>query len=201
MRKRPVSKDDHLRLPTGLIVSEDPVKGEHTALPLFAWVSVRERTQTPLLMLLTLLLDETVAELKGSLQIEVPLMPETEPAALCLLDRLGWNGKVWPHEAGWPTGSGENEAQIKELMGQTGLKAAMVFPPIDNGNTATMPVNVQRARGPFLMPPLVVEEAYLLRYNKEPKDPEDEEKILYFRQLCANPSVFFRNVVKPPILM
>lgn len=170
---------DHHKLPVGLNISR-PVKGEFEGLPLFAWVSVRDKVNTPLVML-TLLLTKD-AKVEGSLSMELPYFPgETEDSIVSFMAKLGWDGKVWPKDGGWPTqplGSEEDETSIKSLLGSSGLKACMNFPPSPEG-VPLLEINVQRAKGPFLMPPL-----------PPPEGEVDATLKAKLQELCANPKVF-----------
>lgn len=175
---------DHNRLPTGTVLS-DPIKGDFSALPLFGYVSKRDKTNTPLVMLTFLLLrddgqGQNNFRPKGSLSIEFPVYPETEDAIVYMLDRLGWDGRVWPNDDGWPTGDPDHEATLISLMESARLRATMTFPPTETG-AVSMPVSVQRARGPFLMPPLA-----------DPDGPVDAVKKEKLRALCENHKVFHR---------
>lgn len=179
---------DHRKLPVGTIVSS-PIKGDFLALPLFGWVAKRAQVDTPLVMVTTLLMRSLEdPQPRGTLQIELPVMEETELATLAALVRFGWDGRVWPIDDGWPTGAEADEEQLLALMESATLRATMTFPPGDNGVQAQS-VSVQRARGPFLMPPL-----------PEPEGEPDQAKLLRLRQLCENPRVFY-NPVKPAVLL
>jgi hypothetical protein len=172
---------DHLKLPTGTIVSS-PVKGRFLSLPLLGWVGVREKTEIPLVMLVVMLfrsLEDTTP--RGTLQIELPVYPETELATLALLIQYGWDGRIWPEEEGWPEPKSSEEENLFALLEQAKtLVNTLVFPTGNEGALA-VEVNVARARGPFLMEPLPdVKEA----------DSEKREKL---RTLCNNPSVFYRS--------
>jgi hypothetical protein len=176
---------DHRTLPTGNVIS-NPVKGDFLALPLFGWIAQRaDENKTPLVMLAVLLLRSIENPTpRGTLQIELPVLPETELATLATLERFGWDGRVWPVDDGWPTGSEADEANILALMEQATLRATMTFPS-DKAGAQT--VSVQRAKGPFLMPPL-----------PEPEGDVDPVKLEKFRTLCANPRIFF-NPLKPAV--
>lgn len=176
---------DHRKLPTGNVIS-NPVKGDFLALPLFGWIAQRaDEEKTPLVMLAVLLLRSIENPTpRGTLQIELPVMPETELATLAALERFGWDGRVWPVDDGWPTGSEADEANILALMEQATLRATMTFP---SDKVGAQTVSVQRAKGPFLMPPL-----------PEPEAPPDPVKLEKFRTLCANPRLFF-NPIKPAV--
>lgn len=182
MKPQPLSPEQQ-RLPVGQIKS-DPIKGDFQALPLFGWVSQRAEVKTPLVMLTTLLMrsstDPTPA---GTLNIELPIFPETELATLALLEELGWDGRVWPIDDGWPTGDVNHEEMIIALMDQALLRATLTFPPNEERGARTFPVSVQRAQGPFSMPPLP---------ELPPSWTPDERKLERLRQLCADPKVFHR---------
>jgi hypothetical protein len=174
------AEDDpaHRKLPVGQIVSQ-PVKGDFLTLPLLGWVSVRAKTETPLVML-ALVLFKSVEDPspRGTLNIELPVLPETEMATVAALERYGWDGRVWPGDDGWPTGSEQDEANMKAMLDAASLKATLVFPAGDAGNPAQS-VSVQRARGPFLMPPLPTPET----------DPS-VHLVERLREICKSPGMF-----------
>lgn len=172
--------EGHHKLPTGEVVS-DPIKGDFLAIPLFGWVSLRNKTDTPLVMLTVLLIRSLEdPQPRGTLRIELPVFEDTEAATVAALERFGWDGRVWPVDDGWPAGSEDDETQLLSLMDSAGLRATMTFPPGEEGIQA-QPVSVQRARGPFLMPPL-----------PEPAKPPSTVLIEKLQQLCANPKLFHR---------
>lgn len=171
---------DHQKLPTGIIKSS-PVKGKFLALPLFGWIGVRKKTKTPLVMLMTLLMRSAEdVQPRGTLQVELPIWPETELATLAALERFGWDGRVWPKDEGWPGGTPDEE-MLTALLGQSNLKATLTFPSGEQGASA-QDVVVSRARGPFLMPPL-----------PEPEGEPDQKKLEYLRMLCENPELFWAS--------
>lgn len=174
---------DHKKLPVGEIISQ-PVKGKFLALPLFGWVAIRDKHNTPLVMLTCLLMPGPNApDPKGTIKIELPILEETEMATVAALERLGWDGRVWPGDPGWPEET-DDEGNIRTLLEQAGLAATMVFPSGDQG-TKTLNVNVERLRGPFLMPPL-----------PEPEQPPDIHKVERLRQLCRDSTCFYRPMIE-----
>lgn len=169
---------DHKTLPVGKVLS-DPVKGKFLSLPLFGWVGIREKTETPLVMVTLMLLPQEhySSAPAGTLQVELPIFDETLKSTVAALDRFGWDGRVWPRDEGWPTGNEMDEEHLKHMLEVSGLKNTLVFPTSDNG-AAAQEVNVSRAVGPFLMPPLpVVEEV-------------DPWKVEQLTKLCENPTIF-----------
>lgn len=174
------AEDDpaHRKLPVGQVRS-NPVKGDFLSIPLLGWVSIRAKTETPLVML-ALLLFRSVEDPRprGTLHIELPVLPETENATVAALERYGWDGRVWPGDEGWPTGSEQDEANMKAMLEGANLKATLVFPSGDAG-TPAQSVSVQRARGPFLMPPLPIPET----------DP-NPQLVERLREICKSPGIF-----------
>jgi hypothetical protein len=164
------------RLPVGKVVSA-PVKGEFRGLPLMGWISLRKNSEVRLLMLALLLIrDEGV---KGILHVEIPIYPETETDAIRLLQSFGWDGRTWPTDPGWPTGT-DDEANHKHFLEQSGLVASLVFPPVEGGSHATMNVDIQRAKGNFFMPPL-----------PEAAGEPDPKLVARFQEICQDFKVFY----------
>lgn len=168
---------DHRKLPVGQVMSK-PVRGEHLALPLFGWVANRDKVGTPLVMVGCLLLRHAGdSQIRGMFQLELPVVEETELATAAALERFGWDGRVYPNDEGWPEGTADQE-QIDALMATANLRATMTFPPGDQGTQAPT-VKIERAQGPFLMPPL-----------PEPEAPPNPMLVERLKQLCADPQVF-----------
>lgn len=178
---------DHRKLPVGTVKSA-PVRGEFLALPLFGWVAKRAKVETPLVMIVVLLMRSLEdPRPRGTLEIELPIEEDTELATLAALERFGWDGRVWPIDDGWPTGSETDEELVTTLMEQAKLRATMTFPSGPNGASAQT-VNVERSQGPFLMPPLPAHTGEV-----------DQAKLTRLRQLCENPRIFV-NPMKPAVL-
>ncbi len=177
---------DHSRLPVGKVVTE-PVRGDFQGLPVLGWISSRAVTKTPLVMVALLLLRDDNPQPAGMLHLEIPVFPETEEAVVAALERLGWDGRVWPKDSGWPTG-GPDEEGHKHLLTQTGLKGTMVFPPNQEGAFATLSLTIGRARGPFLMPPL-----------PEPETPPSVHLTVTLRVLCEDWKTFYPEPKEPNV--
>ena len=175
----------HQKLPVGRLVSS-PIKGTFLTLPIFGWVAKRQKTGTPLVMLtLILIRTATDAQPRGTLQVELPIFDDTEQATVATLERYGWDGRVWPLEEGWPTET-EDEDAIRAMLAQAALQATFIFPPNAKGASA-QEIKVERAVGPFLMPPL-----------PEPEEPCDPEKLEKLRELCKTPEIFFQAPTPEP---
>jgi len=169
------------KLPTGKLLT-DPVKGEFTSVPLLGWIAVRTRDRIPLVMLdLALLRPEHQEEgIKGWLQVELPLYLDTEAATVAALERYGWSGKCWKEgDEHWPTGDEDNLEQLRGLMSQWGLRASLTFPPSELGGFNAQPVEVTRAAGSFLMPPL------------ETTEPPNPERVQALRDIVLDYRSFY----------
>lgn len=170
--------EEQQRLPVGKVVSS-PVKGICLGLPMLGWVSLRKGTDIRLLMLALLLLKES--KIVGLLHVEIPIYPETERNALWMLQNFGWDGRVWPQDAGWPTGTPDEPGIRHMLSEQAGLAGSLVFPPSETGaGNVAMNVEISRAKGNFFMPPLPEAEV----------DP-DPKLVSRFQELCADFKVFY----------
>ncbi len=180
-RKRPKTAQaiDHRKLPVGKLISP-PVKGDFLCLPLLGWVGVREKVDTPLVLLALMLFKslEDVAP-RGTLQIELPVHEETKLATVAALERFGWDGRIWPRDEGWPPADSDDETNLQVMIAQAELSNTLVFPSDDEGTQAQQ-VKVSRARGPFLMPPL-----------PKPETDPDPMKVEKLTELCNNPSLFY----------
>lgn len=175
-----VVPDNHRDLPEGLLLSE-PIKGDYLTLPLFGQIALRAGDRVPLVLLTLMLMSEQMVQC-GTLRVTLPVIPKTEIPTLAALERYGWDGRVWPTDGGWPSGSGIDEDNLRSLMAQANLRSTLVFPPNDSG-MALQSVTVSRARGPFLMPPL-----------PEHTGTVDPDRLERFRQLCADPSTMHLSV-------
>jgi len=147
---------NHLDLPVGKMISP-PVRGECLALPLFGWIARRVGDRVPLVMLALLLirsLDEP--DPIGTLEVTLPCPDRNLLATARALERFGWAGGQWPQDPGWLAGDSQEEAAVRALLDQAGLKSSLTFPPGPNG-VAMLDVNVARASGPYLMPPLILD--------------------------------------------
>lgn len=166
---------NHRDLPVGKLLSS-PIKGDFLSLPIFGWVATRAGDRVPLVMVRLLLLRSLEEPAAGLLEIEMPFIPSTELGVFAALERFGWDGRVWPRDEGWPSGDTVDEATIRSLMENYGVRATLTFPPNDKG-VALQAVTVSRAKGPFLMPPL-----------PEPEGVADPDKLSQLRTLCQDPS-------------
>lgn len=177
--------DDHLRLPSAR-VRTSPVKGELYALPHVGYMSVMNKTTTPLVMVIFLLLRRSLKDqmvdfdYQGQLEVAYPYFNDTEAATVAELERWGWDGRVWPprlevisvdetgvktaasdKDSGWPEDDPEARKYIETILEKEGLVRTLTFPMTEGG---PQPIDVRAARGPFLLPVL--------------PEPEEPNKVL-----------------------
>lgn len=174
---------DQQKLPTGRVLTE-PLRGQFLSFPLLAWMAIRERDGTPLVMLVLALLELDQREIRGTLEIELPIYDDTELATLAALERYGWAGDVWALGDPPPWENTDLAEHLKGLLSQTStkLRATLVFAPDSaTGNTFAQTVEVLRAKGRFLMPPLEV-----------PLTSPDAHRLQILRDLRDNYRSFFR---------
>ena len=178
-RPKAASAIDHRKLPVGKLISP-PIKGEFLCLPLLGWIGIREKVDTPLVLLVVMLFKSVEdTEPRGTLQIELPVHDDTKLATVAALERFGWDGRIWPSDEGWPPAGSDDETNLQAMMKQAELSNTLVFPADDDG-TPAQSVRVGRARGPFLMPPL-----------PQPETEPDPFKVKKLDELCDNPALFY----------
>lgn len=172
------------KLPTGRIatrVSEQPPRGRYLAFPLLGWISARHRDRIPLVMLaLALLRPEEGDGIIATLEVEFPLYVDTEAATLAALDRLGWTGTSWSPGEPSPFGDESVSENLAGLISQAALnlKATLLFAP--SPDAPPYEVEVLRAAGKFLMPPL-----------EPPSEPPTAERLKLLRDLVLDYRRFF----------
>lgn len=168
------------KLPTGRLLG-DPLRGTFLSLPLLGWVSVRERDRIPLVMLVLALLGQETQTLHGILEVELPLYLDTEDATLAALERYGWSGTTWALGEPAPFGDESQGELLTGLMSQASqnLRATLLFA---SGPTMTpaQEVEVTRAQGRFLMPPL-----------PKPTEPPNPERVRALRDIVLDYRRFF----------
>jgi hypothetical protein len=168
------------KLPTGRVVG-DPLRGKFLSVPLLGWVAVRDRDRIPLVMLVLALLGESDHAMHGTLEVELPLYLDTEAATLAALERYGWAGTTWALGDPAPNGDEGLGEQLTGLISQVSqnLRATLLFA---SGATFTpaQEVEVTRAQGRFLMPPL-----------EKPSEPPSTERVEALRRVVLEWRRFF----------
>lgn len=146
------------KLPTGRVLTE-PIKGTFVSFPLLGWIAVRDRDRIPLVMLVLALLEPGKEEMgvpKGTLEVELPLYVDTEAPTIAALERYGWTGLTWTVGAPPPFDSWNLAEQLTALL-EPSLRSTLIFASDpQTGGQPAQNVEVMRAKGRFLMPPLEV---------------------------------------------
>jgi hypothetical protein len=169
------------KLPRGRVVG-DPLKGTFLSIPIFGWIAFREGDRIPLIKLALGLLENDEEHLnKGLLELEIPLYPDTEAAALTVLDRYGWTGAIWAIGDPPPFGDQDAADSFIGLLSAVGLAATLLFgPDRETSKNPALSIEVLRAKGPFLMPPL-----------DQPAEPPPPERLSILRDLASNYQRFY----------
>ena len=88
---------------------------------------------------------------EGTMSWYAPLSDESLVPLAELLVALGWDGRVWPNDAGWPDGDDREAAGLEQLLKEGHLDASMVFPPDPKKGSKVINVLVGGS-DPFPMP-------------------------------------------------
>lgn len=161
------------------VTSGDQVKpGPYDLMPVIC--GVHKGQTTNFVVMTAFLLRIADGTQVGVLNWVLPFNPSTEATIAKLLVSLGWDGRVWPEEPGWPTGK-EAEGLQSLVKGQN-LHGTMTFPPnAENGN-ATLRQDILRTSANFPLSPELADGV-----GVEPS-PEIIEKL---RKVAADPETYF----------
>jgi hypothetical protein len=159
------------------VVSGDAVKpGPYNILPIMG--TMHQGKKTAFVHLSCFLLRVTDDEHAGVMNWILPFNPRTEQSVGSLLVSLGWDGRVWPDEPGWP--EGKEAVGLRELLKGANLLATMTFPPDPTNGNAILRQEVLRTSADFPLPP------FAGSGTVEAK-PEHLEKL---RKLAEDPRIF-----------
>lgn len=117
----------------------------------------------------------------GDVSWKVPLTPRMIPEALRLLAALGWNGKVWPRDGGWPDQPNEIRG-LQRLLREIGLTNTLSFPPDAKLGNRVLRFMMPKRNALFPLPINLSEEDVV------EVTPELEEE---FRRLMESPDSLF----------
>jgi hypothetical protein len=127
--------------------------GPYLALPLIGWLAqVGGARFLSLGMALIRISDNSPV---GSLGWAIPFGPRTDETCANVLAALGWDGRIWPTNPGWPTGTDREEA-IRTMLDEANLGNAIVFPPDETRGAPAVRINVLASSGPFTLDPSCV---------------------------------------------
>jgi hypothetical protein len=116
----------------------------------------------------------------GTLGWLIPVNERTERTVCGLLTSLGWDGRIWPVDPGWP--DGKEAVGLTQLLMESRLFATFVFPPEPKGSRVIR-VEVPKTLGDFPLSPEVPADDFV-----EPT----EEMMSKFRRLIAEPELFLQ---------
>jgi len=172
------------KLPSGRVLTQ-PLRGSFLSLPLLAWPCARDRRQTPLVMMVLALMSKEMDGILGTLELELPFHADTEAPILAALERYGWAGSIWALGDPPPRDNTELAEVLKGLLEGTmqNLKATLVFESDPTtGASFAQTIEVTRAKGRFLMPPL-----------PQPNAAPDDKRLQLLRDLVAGHVSFFQD--------
>jgi hypothetical protein len=162
------------------VVTGDSVRpGAYNVLPVLG--SVHKGKNNVFVCLSTFLLRISDDAHVGMMTWVLPITERTELVVARLLASVGWDGRVWPRDSGWPEGAdGQEAAGLRELIRAQRLDATMTFPPDKENGNPILRQEVLRTSADFPLNPVVE------KGGVEPS-PELVEKL---RALAADPSIF-----------
>lgn len=151
--------------------------GPYRIFPLLAYV--KEEFGHKFLTLSCIMLRMVGDKHVGVLGWNIPLNERTLKQACGLLTSLGWDGRAWPLDPGWPDDS-EEAAGLRVMLTDAKVFATFTFPPSPKGSIVIQ-VNVLKLASNFPLPPILAEGSYL-----EPT----KEQLEAFAKFVAQPDLF-----------
>lgn len=132
---------------------EDVKPNPYLLLPSVSWFGSEAMDLTdipPTLHIVGYLLQPGTFDPKGTLAWTFPLFTEQGiETALSVLTSLGWDGRVFPHDPGWPSAP-EDEENLATMMAYQGMKkATLTFPPNFVGDFEAPTVVILKQAGTF----------------------------------------------------
>jgi hypothetical protein len=139
-------------MPTARVSHGTVPPGDYPAFALLGWVEQR-KVGWPVVGLRMTLLNLEMNRSVGGLTMGIPLTPKSERHVCCLLQDLGWDGRVWPYkDHGWPEGAAE-EMDLLGLLRAAKLGATMTFLSDPEKGTPTVRMPVLKRSGSFMVAP------------------------------------------------
>ena len=155
----------------------DARPGPYKLLPVIGWIRAEGEGRS--LVLSCIMLRQYDDRHMGTLGWTIPINIRTGAQVLRLLAALGWDGRIWPDDAGWPDDVPEREG-LKTMLRDARLSCTMVFPP-DLTGTRVLRVNILTCSTDFPLEPLVPAQDVV---------GVTQELRAKFRDICQDPSVF-----------
>lgn len=126
----------------------------------------------------------------GMMSWTIPVNDATKADVLALLAALGWDGRVWPNDAGWPDEDRYEASGLERLLYESYIDASMVFPPHPERGSRVLRVLVSKPSGRFPLPIQLEDE------DRVAVTPELQSR---FEVLVADPSVFKEKGSSDPL--
>ena len=125
----------------------------------------------------------------GTLVWDIPLTDATREDALALLVALGWTGRVWPCDPGWPDDDKDEMEGMSRVLYDSYLDASLVFPPHPEQGCRVIRVHVLKGTVRFPLPLWVEDE------DRVEVTPEVRAR---FAEILATPYVFHEQAITTP---
>ena len=153
--------------------------GPYRLLPVLGWL--RREKGSVYLALSCLMLRVFDDKHMGTMGWNLPLNERTEKAVCGVLTSLGWDGRIWPTDPGWPDGL-KDATGLKVLLVESKLFASFVFPPVDQGSRV-LRITVLKSNTDFPLSPEVPADDFVV---------PTEAQLEKLRALAADTSVFVK---------
>jgi hypothetical protein len=132
--------------PTGVLTDGKVRPGTYPAFAVMGWTE-ELHNRWPAVVLRLALMQRQSEVVIGGMFLYMPFSPRSERHVCATLERLGWDGRIWPHkDHGWPEGHDE-EGTILELLQKAELGATLTFPNDPNVGIPAIPIYVGKRVG------------------------------------------------------
>jgi hypothetical protein len=98
-------------------------------------------------------LEAEVPQVLGTCLLDTPARETNQRALAGWLAKLGWDGRVWPKEEGWPDGQEDMEKAVLKAAMKHKVAHVLVFPSGDL-SSAAQSLEVKNSSGWFPLAPL-----------------------------------------------
>lgn len=173
-RTTPVANQAH-----GMVTSPGTKPGAYRFLPVLSHLSPYKGSLYLILQgILMLTYQDKHA---GMLAWTIPVNDTTKADALALLVALGWDGRVWPNDSGWPDEDRHEASGLERLLYESYIDASFVFPPHPERGSRVLRVLISKPNGRFPLP-VQLEAEDIVEVTPELRSR--------FDVLVADPSIF-----------
>lgn len=154
--------------------------GTYRALATLGWIE--RRGPWAIVGVNMIVLNNNEDKPRGAVTLGLPVTKRTELYVNGFLCRLGWDGRVWPHDddGGWPEKT-DDEASLRDLMKKSNrMGSTLCFPSHPERGVPIIKLPILKRSAPFNWAPF------------EPAELETPPAAVLdrFRKLCEDPSPF-----------